>query len=92
MKRKSVGLSELARMPRSEQDRTIAELLAECRRPIDEADRENCWLAQAQFLQQYGFPLTEIHERIDDGAVQETLDICRWCMDLAMFRQIGLML
>lgn len=44
------------------------------------------------YEEQFGIPSSEVHEAIDDGRLQETLEVCKWIIDserLARATKIG---
>jgi hypothetical protein len=36
------------------------------------------------YEQQFGIPSSEVHEAIDDGRLDETLEVCNWLIDIDM--------
>jgi hypothetical protein len=34
------------------------------------------------YEQQFGIPSSEVHEAIDSGRLQETLEVCNWLIDI----------
>lgn len=33
------------------------------------------------YEEQFGIPSSDVHEAIDDGRLQETLEVCKWIID-----------
>lgn len=36
------------------------------------------------YEEQFGIPSDEVHEAIEDGRLQETLEVCDWIMDIEL--------
>jgi len=39
------------------------------------------WNRVLAYEEQFGIPSSEVHEAIDDGRLQETLEACKWIID-----------
>ena len=39
------------------------------------------------YEEQFGIPSSEVHEAIEDGRLQETLEVCDWIMDFEVLEQ-----
>ena len=38
--------------------------------------------------QQFGVPYTEAHQAIDDGRIEETVEVCSWLIDIDRFERL----
>jgi hypothetical protein len=38
------------------------------------------------YEEQFGIPSSEVHEAIEDGRLQETLEVCDWIMDIEILQ------
>ncbi len=64
------------------------ELLAECdviKRYVEQMDELRSRVLACE--DRFGIPSSEVHEAIEDGRLQETLEVCEWLMDVYMLEQ-----
>ncbi len=64
------------------------ELLAECdviKRYVEQMDELRSRVLACE--ERFGIPSSEVHEAIEDGRLQETLEVCEWLMDVYMLER-----
>lgn len=84
--RKSIKLSDFAKLSQEEKDKAIQELLKAVMEPPTPEELAELDAKILTYETKYGIPTDKIHESIDNGTLKETNEVCSWIM-LANLRE-----
>ncbi len=83
-----IKLSDLAKMSKDEQSKTLEKLVEAAKQPPTEKDIEDWKTRVAQHEQKFEMTSDEMRRKLKSGEIVETFEICKWLMDLHILAKL----